>query len=191
MQRVNAYPWLLQGNHRQAVVAHLFQPSTARQLAHLLGVGTDACMKALWGLTIYELVRCLNPAAPASRLYWLTAMGVQCQRRLRQELGLPPFRHDLPRIDWSLYGSVCFSHRAAIIKALTEPLQPATIKRRALQRDPQLRMSANNVRDVIRLFQKRDVVRPIHFRGHKHIRYELTDLGRELRNLLLRAEVGR
>ena len=76
----------------------------------------------------------------------------------------------------------------AIIKAMKEPLQPATIKRRARSLDPNLRMSANNVRDVIRLLLDRGIVRRVEIKKKRHPRYELTELGRVIQELLLRAE---
>ena len=83
---------------------------------------------------------------------------------------------------------MCYSHRAAIIKTLAQPLQPATIKREAKSQISGLRMSANNVRDVIRLFRKRGVVRPLQIKGEHHPRYKLIELGRQLRVLLLHAD---
>jgi len=91
-------------------------------------------------------------------------------------------------VDWNLLGWVCYRHRAAILKTLSEPLQPSAIKRRARARDPTLRMSANNVRDVIRLFKQRGIVQPVYLRKKKHPRYELTDVGKTLRQLLGQAE---
>ena len=115
-------------------------------------------MRAVWELTIYKMICCLNQEARSSRLYWLTALGAACQKRLRKDLHLPPLEHCFPEVDWQLYGWVCFSHRKAIIKALTEPLQPSAIKRRAFKQDTRLRMSANNVRDIMRLFLERGIV---------------------------------
>ena len=86
---------------------------------------------------------------------------------------------------------MCFTHRAAIVRALNEPLQPATIKRRARARQPQLRMSANNVRDIIHLLAAWGVVRPVQVRRKAHLRYELTKNGRAIQQLLEQAEVLR
>ena len=49
-------------------------------------------------------------------------------------------------------------------------------------------MSANNVRDVIRLFVASGIVRSVPGKRRAHPRYELTMLGDVLRTLLLRAE---
>ncbi len=98
-------------------------------------------------------------------------------------------KHYFPAIDWEVYGWICFSQRAAILKALDRPLQPTDIKRRARMRDERLRMSANNVREIVPQLLRRGLVRPIYERKKAHPRYELTDLGRVCRELLIRAEV--
>ncbi len=94
----------------------------------------------------------------------------------------------MPNLDWTLYGSVCFTHRSAIIKVLTEPMQPSTIKRKARSRDATLHMSANNVRNVIRLFLAQGIVHPVHVRKKAHLRYELTEIGKRFQELLWRVE---
>ncbi len=101
-------------------------------------------------------------------------------------MGLPPY--SLPDMDWELYGWLCYSHRSIILKTLSEPLQPADIKRKARARHPSLAMSAGNVRDVIHLFQMRGLVRPARIRKRKHLRYELTELGLHCQQLLKQAE---
>ena len=121
-------------------------------------------------------------------MYWLTQLGMECSRKLRGDSGLPSLKYDVPSVNWELYGAVCFSHRSAVLKALGNPLQPAAIKRMALRQNPKARISANNVRDVIRLFEQRGVVRKVWVKGRSHPRYELTDTGKALRLLLLRAE---
>lgn len=95
---------------------------------------------------------------------------------------------DYPTTNWDLYGWVCYRHRAAILKTLTEPMQPATIKRKARSRDPTLRMSANNTRDIIRLFRERGIVQPVYVRKKAHARYELTETGMVLQRLLAQAD---
>ena len=78
---------------------------------------------------------------------------------------LRPIAHDCPNLDWQLYGDVCYSHRAAVVRVLTEPMQPAQIKRKALFKDSRIRMSANNVRDVIRLLLAKGIVEPVMVKG--------------------------
>ena len=144
----------------------LKQPMTARQLGFNLGMNLDSCSYALWELKVYELVSCLNESTRRSRLYWLTELGQTCQRKLFEEKGLPLPRYDFPQVDWDLYGWICYSHRAAVVKALEGEMQPAAIKRRARFQDPGLKMSAK--------------------RGKAHPHYELTELGKTFQNLVLR-----
>lgn len=40
-----------------------------------------------------------------------------------------------PRVDWQLYDWICFSHRGAIVRALTRPMQPSAIQKAALFQD--------------------------------------------------------
>lgn len=162
---------------------------TAKQLSQQTGMSLDDCCYVLWELSLYLLVTCLNPQAFRSRLYWLTKSGSACQSRLRREGGLEKKAHDLPIVDWPLYGWVCFSHRSAILKALREPMQPARIKRVARSQDPDLRLSANNVRDVLKLMLKRRIVKRVPGRRKRsHPLYARTETGEKLLKLLLRAE---
>ena len=188
MNHSEAYKWTKQSERRQRILVRLTQPMAAKQLAKNTGLTRDECSHALATLATRALVVCLNADARRNRLYWLTGLGAACQRRLHTESGCPTERSDLPRVDWHLYGSVCHSHRGAVIRALTEPLPPATIKRRARSHNPAIRMSANNVRDVIRVFLKRGIVRPLREMGKAHPRYELTELGSQFRRLLVDAE---
>lgn len=65
---------------------------------------------------------------------------------------------------------------------MTEPMQPATIRRMACRRFPELRMSANNVRDVIKLFQERGLVERVPGRRKRsHPRYVLSEVGEKAR----------
>lgn len=161
---------------------------TAKQLSHKIALSMDCCGYILSELSDHKLVACLNGQARRSRLYWLTTLGKIYQQKLRESRNLPQFDFDFPKVDWQLYGWVCFSHRQAVIRALTEPMQPAAIKRKARSQNAGLRMSANNVRDIIRLFLSRRIVRPVNVHRKAHLRYELTELGRKFRTLLLEVE---
>ena len=164
------------------------QPLTAQQLSRKTGLSFDVCRDVIPQLAARGLVRCLNDNARRGRLYWLTKLGEACQPGFLEQLGKKPLEHFVPDVGWDLYGWVCFNHRSAIIKVLTEPMQPATIKRKARARDSTLRMSANNVRNIIRLFKARGIVHPVRVRKKAHLRYELTELGKRFQELLWRAE---
>ena len=187
MERKAANQWVEKSEKRKLVLLNLKQPMTALQLSKKTELSQDQCSVILGQLTLCGLVKCLNPYAKRSRLYWLTPVGVLCQKKLNNNL--PSALKDLPDIDWELYGWLCYNHRAAIIKALTEPLQPATIKRRAKQHNPKIKMSANNVRDIMKLFLQKEIVKPVKVRKKAHLRYELTELGKKLQRLLSWAEV--
>lgn len=182
------YAWLTASERRQEVIVALTQPLTGRQVAKRLGRSGDQCSVYLRDLARHGLVRCLNPKARRSRLYWLTRKGVYCRGELRQLYNQPHRGHKCPSVNWKLLGWVCFTHRRAVIKALNRPLQPPAIKRRARLENPELRMSANNVREVIKLFLARGIVRPVKIPRQRYLHYELTEDGRRLRELVIDAE---
>ena len=190
-----AYAWLLQGLRRQDVLASLHQPLTPTQLSERLGFSLDTLTQVLRELTIYQLVSCLNPASRKSRVYGVTPLGVICRDRLAHELNLSLPPYDAPlAVDWNLYGWVCFSHRRTVLLTLEVPMQPATIARTAARQHrpgfgerTELRMSANNCRDVIKLFLQKAIVEPVRIRGKAHTHFQLTAIGQELQRLLRRA----
>ena len=183
-----ASSWIRQSARRIRLMRTWNQPLTGKQQACRLSMKMDACRKVIRHLCIYHLIRCLNAKARSSRVFWLTLMGKACQRKACAEVGKRPPEHLKPDLDWSLYGSVCYSHRRAILKALVKPMSPAEIKRWAKNRDSKLRMSANNVRDVIHFFKKRGLVEPVYERKRARPRYKLTKLGRQMRTLICHAE---
>lgn len=169
-------------------MASLRQPLTAVQLVRRTDWSLDACCHLFWSLSEHGLTACLNKRARRYRLFWLTDDGMACQDQLRGRLGLPIVARDFPRVSWPLYGDMCFSHRAAIITALSEPLGAAAIKRRARQRNADLRMSSSNTRGVLKDLGARGVVRSVQFDNERWSRFELTPTGRKVRTLLLGAE---
>ncbi len=120
-------------------------------------------------------------------MHGLTDRGRKCREKLCSELGLPD-KPEVSGIDWELYGWLCFSHRSAIMRILSEPMQPSAMKRKLRQVNSSVKISANNIRDVIRLFLRKGIVRKSFERKKAHPRYELTDIGRKLQELLIRAE---
>ena len=189
MRFSEAYHWFIQGERRQQILLKMKQPMTAKQLSFQTGLELDSCSYVLWELSIYAVVCCLNKDSRKSRLYWLTELGKACRHRLAEHQGLSLVTHELPNIDWNLYGWVCFTHRAAVIKALHIPMQPVRIVKTARFKDPYIRMSANNVRDVITLFLQKGIVQKVPGpRKRSHPRYSLTTTGLKLQELLFRAE---
>lgn len=176
--------WLNASPRRSLVVGHLGSPLTATHLARRTGIPRAACSRILSILSRRRLTRCLNLAARRSRLYGLTREG---RSLLPPSVSSAVVSPPAPS-DWSTLGWLAFRHRSAILRTLSHPMQPAEIKRRARLHDPTLRMSAGNVREVIRLMLGRGIVARIEGRKHAHPRYQLTEAGRSLRQLLLDAE---
>jgi len=187
MEVVHVSGWLRRDERRLRLLREFSQPLTAHQLARQHGARRSGCSAVLRELARHGLMECLNPEARRSRVYGLTPKGVALQQRLRDQAGLRPFP-EAPAVDWSLYGWVCYSHRGAVLRVLDEPLQPSAIKRKARYYEPGIRMSANNVRDVIKLFVEQGIVRPVRSPGRARPRYELTRRGHALQGLLLAAE---
>lgn len=185
MEFDQAYYWLIQSERRKNILVDFNQPLTATHIARRTDINLDSCLHLLWGLSLYGVIFCLNNGTRYNRLHWLTELGKACQRRLRETLTLQPLGHCFPNIPWDLYSSVCYSHRSAVIKTIHGPMQAAAIKRKAFFQNPQLRMSANNVRDVLRYLLENDIVRRATLKKRSHPRYQLTELGNAFQELLL------
>jgi len=186
MQFSKVYQWLKENQHRRKILMLLAQPMTAKQLSKKSGIPPDICSYTLRKFTAKGLAVCLNPKTRTSRLYSLSEFGIRCQKKVYQDLNRPYKEYNLPDIDWQLYGWVCFNHRGTVIKAITTPLQPSEIKRILRVHRPNIKISANNIRDIIKLFLANGIVRSVKFRKKAHLRYELTDMGDQFRQLLAR-----
>ncbi len=180
--------WLMEQGNRQEVLCILKQPLTARQISKKTGIPLDTCSYYIAKFVDWGLLICLNPNARNSRLYWLTKTGHPCRRKFCQKENYTYNEPELPDINWNLYGWLCFNHRSAVIKILTYPMQPSEIKRIIRLQGSQVKISANNIRDIIKLFIARGLVRSVPIRKKAHWRYELTPLGTKLRQLLVQAE---
>ncbi len=64
-------------------------------------------------------------------------------------------------------------------------MQAAAIKRVARLRNADLRMSANNARDVLWYLLAKDIVRRLMIKRRCHPRYELTEVGKMFQKLLV------
>ena len=67
-------------------------------------------------------------------------------------------------------------------------MQPSEIKRILRIQRAHIRISANNIRDVVRLLLTKGIFRPVKVKKKAHLRYELTELGIKFRQLLIQAE---
>lgn len=184
----SAAEWILQSPSRATVLAALTQPLTATQLSRRTDIDRNRCAKILNRTLLLQLTRCLNGKARRSRVLWVTRSGKECRDWIRALLGLseaPPLQRN---VDWRLYGWLCFTHRSAVVTALDRPMRPAEIKHRARFLDSDVRISASNVRDIVRLLLPRDIVEPDRIRRRARPRYQLTAKGWQFRELLMRAE---
>ena len=187
MQQNNVYKWIIKEEERKKIVLSLRQPLTAKQISRKTRISIGTCSYLLGKLAVRGITVCLNPNARSSRLYWVTDLGREFQKRLSPDgYDIAP---DLESVNWELYGWICFNHRAAIIRILTEPMQPSEMKRRLRQIGSDVRISANNIRDIVRLFLQKGIVQKVFARKKAHPRYELTELGTKLQELLRQAEM--
>lgn len=184
----HVYQWLTERNNRRKFLQAFGQPLTSRQISKKTGIPQGTCSYLITRLVDLGVLICLNPTAHTSRLYWLTRDGHGCRKKLDRMVGQSYQEPVWPDMDWHLYGWVCYSHRSAVIKALTVPMQPSEIKRVLRQQQSRLKISANNIRDIISLFRNKGIVQPVKARKKVFLRYELTGLGIKLRRLLIQAE---
>jgi len=166
------------------------QPATAKQISKKTGIPVNTCSYIIGKFAKDGILTCLNPNASGSRLYWLTESGILQKKKLSQKLNIKYAEPNLPNIDWQLYGWVCFSHRSMVIKVLTSAMQPAKVKRILMLQRINARISASNIRDVMQLLLSKKIVKPVKVKKQAYLRYELTELGNKLRQLLLRAETA-
>ena len=186
----NVYEWIRKEENRKKILMAIKQPLTAKQIARKTGIPMDTCSYTIAKLTAEGLVTCLNPEARNSRLYWTTELGRQCRKQLRQGRNLSYKEYGLPSVNWPLYGWLCYSHRAAVIRILTEPMQPSEIKRTLRFHRSSIKISANNIRDVVKLLLEKGIVQKVFVRKKAHPRYELTDSGKQFRQLLMQSEMS-
>ena len=186
MHNSETHKWIEKEENRKKILKSISQPCTSKQIARRTRIDMDTCSYVLGKFTARGLVTCLNPKARNSRLYYVTPLGRDCQRALHEDspADRPQVAHDIPSVNWDLYGWVCFSHRAAIIRILDSPMQPSAIKRRLRNTCPNVTISANNIRDIIRLFLAKGIVQKVTVRKKAYPRYELTETGTKLRQLL-------
>jgi DNA-binding MarR family transcriptional regulator len=185
----NVHEWIKKEESRRKILMTIKQPLTGKQIGRRTGIPIDTCSYVVAKLVTKGLLTCLNPEARNSRLYWLTDLAIQCRKRLHQDLALAYEEYDLPSIDWSLYGWICFSHRSIVMKTLTAPMQPSEIKRTIRKKKAGTKISANNIRDVVKLLLEKGIVQKVHVRKKAHPRYELTDSGNKLREILMQSEM--
>ncbi|MBI9019030.1 MAG: hypothetical protein JEZ07_17400 [Phycisphaerae bacterium] len=181
-----AHEWIKSNENRKNTLLLIKLPLTATQISLKLNLKPYICGNILKDFTIRHITHCLNSNAKSNKLYYLTPLGKQLQKHLCQEFQKDINDYTLPDTDWDLYGWLCFNHRSSIANIITEPMQPSEIKRLLRHRNPNLRINANNIRDIIKLFEKRDIVEKVKIKKKIHPRYKLTKKGKQLQELLLK-----
>ena len=184
----NVHEWIKKEESRRKILMTIEQPLTGKQIGRRTGIPIDTCSYVVAKLVARGLLTCLNPKARNSRLYWLTDLGAKYRKKLHRDLALPYEEYDLLSIDWALYGWICFSHRSIVMKTLTAPMQPSEIKRTIRKRKAGMKISANNIRDVVKLLLEKGIVQKVFIRKKAHPRYELTDSGNQFREILMQSE---
>lgn len=164
----------------------LTQPMTATQLARTSASSREQCSFLLRRLAKLSLSRCITPRLRRNRLFWPTSSGRDCQELLAGQWKRN-LRHDFPLIDWYLYAQVCYSQRAAVVKHLSRPMQPVQIRRAAVSNDSSLKLSANNVRDVMRFLRLHRIVEVVEQNG-QYALYDLSEEGKHMQRLLIQAD---
>jgi DNA-binding MarR family transcriptional regulator len=188
MRYTEVYQWIREDECRKKILMAFRQPLTARQISRKTGIRVDTCSYEIAKLVDKGLLICLNPKARNSRIYSLTETSRRCCRRLCRDSNRTFEEYPRMDLDWELVGWLCFRHRSAVLRMLTEPMQPVEIRRKIKQKLSHVKISANNTRDIIRLFHTKELVQKVYIHKKAHPRYELTDHGTKLQAFLIRAE---
>lgn len=185
--------WVLSSVARTTVLSRLSHPATATQVSRSTGSPPGRISRAISEFSNRDILRCLNPIARRQRVYWLTREGARLRGALVKSLDIDPGRKPpIGKINWRLYGEMCHRHRSAVLRSMEAPAQIAALRRRAVDRDRNLRMSANNARDVMRELRARQLVRQVPGkRRRSRPLYELSESGKAVQQMLLAAEEPR
>ena len=176
--------WVRQSGRRQGVVAVLDQPLTASQIATRVGLSLKHASFVLGEVLAGQVVQCLNSQASSSRVFWSTELGHRVQNEIRQGFDLPAVSVQFPLVDWYLYGMVCFSHRAAVLRTMGRPMRATEIRRRGKLANPEQRMNSSNVRDVLGVFRRHQLVVPLQKRRRGHPSWVPSEVGKSIQKLL-------
>ena len=186
MKHANVGQWLLKGKRRQKLLQQLSQPMTANQLYKKMQISRRDCSDVISDMCKKGILNCFNPDARRSRLYGLSNNGIYWRRIIFPNAET----YNVPAdVDWNLYGYVCYNHRKAVILALDRMKKPSGIKRHLRFIAPDIRISANNVRNIISELLSQNIVQPIDT-GNAYPEYKLTDIGKKFQQLFRRADTN-
>lgn len=152
-----------QSDLHKLITEKMTQPMTPSQLTRRIGMPLRTCSRIVNEMSLYGLTRCLTPGARRNRVYCLTESNP-------------------PHIPWEIYTACCFRHRAAVILSLNEPRRITNVKSVIHQSNPAIRISTNNISDIMRDLRALGVVEV--YEGEPWNYYFLTVLGKRIRGLL-------
>lgn len=188
MKQQEAIAWLRKEGLREKIFCSIRQPLTATQLAKRLNIEKRVVSHHFRILSKYQLLTCLNPESSKGRLYWFSELGTRCHKKVMQSKARSRVSYELPEIDWILYASTCFEHRSPIIKAMEVPVSVSDIRRILVRRYSRIRISVNNIHDILQVFEAKGLVKRVLIRKRKRARYVLTETGEKFRELHVEAE---
>ena len=157
--------WLNLSDCRKKILVNLKLPMTVKQLSVITGIRREYCSEILRELYKSCLVYRLG-----GRFYFLTSKGKQYQKKILNCSGLDFDIKSISEVDWELYGKICYKNRSAVIQILSEPLQPVEIKWNIKKLYPDTKISANNVRDIVKLLLRNKIVKSVKRKKKSHPR---------------------
>jgi len=181
------FSWVRASRRRAAVLLVLDQPLSASHVSARTGLRLVHASFVLAELLQAQLVQSLTLHANGSRIVWLTRLGERVQRELRGEPETNHRNGTFPIVDFHLFALTCFSHRSAVLRTLDRPLQATEIRKRARLDNPAQRMNSSNVRDVLGVFRRHNLILPVRRRKRSHPKWVLSEVGGSVRELLLGA----
>lgn len=172
------FEWIQQKPERMIVLKSFLQPMTITQIVKKSNLTLDTCRYVIWELATRGIVECLTPLTKRNHIYWLTKAGRLCREKISMPIELTI------ECNWDLYSWACFSQRSIVIQAITKPLHPRKIRIRACERDPTIKLSTANTRDVLRVLLERKIVQKVQLPKERYPRYKITEVGLPIQTLL-------
>lgn len=178
------YQYVRRSVRRQHLMRLLSQPMTPAHLAQQAGLTTKAACKVVAELREHGLIECLTPNIQRGRLYARTTLGESVWSLIKKRSASEPPANKLPAEDHLAYASVCYRHRSVVVRGLGMPRQASQIKHWIRSNLPGAKISANNVRDVLRKLIRIGIVYRTNSDHEYYPVYALTKRGQRFRDLL-------
>jgi hypothetical protein len=182
------YHWLKKDKRRETLLLSFIQPATAKQLSNRTEIKFSICNSFMKKLSAFGLSICRNSDSQRGKLYDLTDAGEVVLKQIANERGIT-VRY---WIDWKLFACLAFNQRSDVLLTWRNPnesLRAIEIKERAQKQKPSTKMSANNVRDVLRYLTENALVIKILKPRSTFPRFEITELGWIYRIMLNRIKI--